>query len=246
MLEYMTTVCPRLETATLATMHTTPHFGTLRGADLLLYAGLVSQTPDPVLFLELVQHTWDAHCNQMSTIRSIFLYLDRTYVIQSGNVTSLWEMGLMQFRRHLEAAPEVPSPHCAARCCSGGILLSPSHTPHSTRIASQLPCLPFRLAPSPPKHPCADIVPAPGSGQGARGAPHADSEGAPGGHGEPLAGSQPLAHAIVARTLHSFRGQVPRGQRGLLQGRGAAAAPAARRGSSPSPRPSLTLQITPP
>jgi cullin-4 len=56
-----------------------------------------------------VQHTWDAHCNQMTTIRSIFLYLDRTYVIQSGNVISLWEMGLVQFRRHLEAAPEVGS-----------------------------------------------------------------------------------------------------------------------------------------
>jgi hypothetical protein len=76
---------------------------------LAIDAGLVNQTPDPVLFLELVQHTWDAHCNQMTTIRSIFLYLDRTYVIQSGNVISLWEMGLVQFRRHLEAAPEVGS-----------------------------------------------------------------------------------------------------------------------------------------
>jgi hypothetical protein len=44
-------------------------------ADFALFAGLISQISDPVLFLELVQHTWDSHCKQMSIIRSIFLYL---------------------------------------------------------------------------------------------------------------------------------------------------------------------------
>ena len=37
---------------------------------------------------------WESHCQQISTIRSIFLYLDRTFVIQSAAVRSLWDMGL--------------------------------------------------------------------------------------------------------------------------------------------------------
>ncbi len=44
-------------------------------------------------FLPLLDTTWRAHCDHMLTLRSIYLYLDRTYVIQSS-VRSLWEMGL--------------------------------------------------------------------------------------------------------------------------------------------------------
>ena len=36
---------------------------------------LTGQTPDPVLFLELVHMCWNKHSSQMSLIRSIFLYL---------------------------------------------------------------------------------------------------------------------------------------------------------------------------
>jgi hypothetical protein len=38
---------------------------------------LTGQTPDPVLFLELVHMCWNKHSSQMSLIRSIFLYLVR-------------------------------------------------------------------------------------------------------------------------------------------------------------------------
>jgi len=68
---------------------------------------LTGQTPDPVLFLELVHMCWNKHSSQMSLIRSIFLYLDRTYVIQAANVSSIWDLGLSLFRRHLEACSEV-------------------------------------------------------------------------------------------------------------------------------------------
>lgn len=33
---------------------------------------------------------WLSHCQQMIMIRSIFLYLDRTYVLQNPTVHSIW------------------------------------------------------------------------------------------------------------------------------------------------------------
>lgn len=43
---------------------------------------LTGQTPDVLAFLSLVQACWTDHCDQMLTLRSIFLYLDRTFVMQ--------------------------------------------------------------------------------------------------------------------------------------------------------------------
>lgn len=37
----------------------------------------------------------------MLTIRSIFLYLDRSYVMQTPNLLPIWEMGLLLFRQQL-------------------------------------------------------------------------------------------------------------------------------------------------
>jgi hypothetical protein len=42
----------------------------------------------------------------MLTIRSIFLYLDRTYVLSTSGVRSLFEMGLQLFGGHLGRHPE--------------------------------------------------------------------------------------------------------------------------------------------
>lgn len=68
---------------------------------------LVGQSPDVVVFLSHVASCWQGHCDQMLLIRSIALYLDRTYVIQNSGVRSLWDMGLQLFRRHLSACLEV-------------------------------------------------------------------------------------------------------------------------------------------
>ena len=47
----------------------------------------------------------------MLTLRSIFLYLDRTHAISTAGVRSLFEMGLQLFRSHLAAHPEAgPAP----------------------------------------------------------------------------------------------------------------------------------------
>lgn len=44
---------------------------------------------------------WQSHCEQMIMIRSIFLYLDRTYVLQNPSIHSIWDMGLDLFRSHI-------------------------------------------------------------------------------------------------------------------------------------------------
>ena len=68
---------------------------------------LLGQTPDVLAFLSLVQTCWADHCDQMLTLRSIFLYLDRTYAMQASSKKSLWDMGLQIFRTHLSRRPEV-------------------------------------------------------------------------------------------------------------------------------------------
>ncbi|KAG4945777.1 hypothetical protein JHK87_041784 [Glycine soja] len=68
---------------------------------------LVGQSPDLVVFLSLVERCWQDLCDQMLMIRGIALFLDRTYVKQTANVRSLWDMGLQLFRKHLSLSPEV-------------------------------------------------------------------------------------------------------------------------------------------
>ncbi|XP_055803011.1 cullin-4-like [Solanum dulcamara] len=68
---------------------------------------LVGQSEDLVVFLSLVERCWQDFCDQMLMIRSIALYLDRTYVKQTPNGHSLWDMGLQLFRKHLCPASEV-------------------------------------------------------------------------------------------------------------------------------------------
>jgi hypothetical protein len=82
----------------------------------------------PAAFLERMDAVWRDYCAQMLTIRSIFLYLDRTYVITTAAVKSLFDMGLQLFRKHLTSYPQVrgvqqeqaaalPAPAPAPACC---------------------------------------------------------------------------------------------------------------------------------
>ncbi|KFH62257.1 Cullin 4 [Podila verticillata NRRL 6337] len=50
-------------------------------------------------FLEAVHTAWSDHCRQMVMIRSIFLYLDRTFALQTLGVSTIWELGLDLWRR---------------------------------------------------------------------------------------------------------------------------------------------------
>lgn len=59
------------------------------------------ESMDREQFLKLMDNCWQSHCRQMIMIRSIFLFLDRTYVLQNSAVASLWDMGLDLFRVHI-------------------------------------------------------------------------------------------------------------------------------------------------
>ncbi|NWW87358.1 CUL4B protein, partial [Rhynochetos jubatus] len=52
-------------------------------------------------YLPKIDKCWQDHCRQMIMIRSIFLFLDRTYVLQNSMLPSIWDMGLELFRTHI-------------------------------------------------------------------------------------------------------------------------------------------------
>ncbi|GLE07208.1 hypothetical protein PINS_up017205 [Pythium insidiosum] len=62
---------------------------------------------DVTLFLEAVHALWQDHCDDMLVLRTIFLYLDRTYVVQTPHVASIWDMGLQLLRQHITARKSV-------------------------------------------------------------------------------------------------------------------------------------------
>ncbi|CAN0039454.1 unnamed protein product [Sphacelaria rigidula] len=68
---------------------------------------LVGQTPDCNAFLQLVDSKWQDHCSSMLTLRNIFLYLDRSFVLQAPALRSIWDMGLELFRNSLQEFSEV-------------------------------------------------------------------------------------------------------------------------------------------
>ncbi|KAJ3087322.1 Cullin-4 [Quaeritorhiza haematococci] len=60
-------------------------------------------------FLTTINSSWTNNCRQTIWIRSIFLYLDRTYVLQTSGLLSLWDLGLYLFREHIMFDAEVQS-----------------------------------------------------------------------------------------------------------------------------------------
>lgn len=61
----------------------------------------LAESMDRHIFLKKMNECWQSHCRQMIMIRSIFLYLDRTYVLQNPSILSIWDMGLHLFRVYI-------------------------------------------------------------------------------------------------------------------------------------------------
>uniref|UniRef100_A0A8B9KES1 Cullin 4A n=1 Tax=Astyanax mexicanus TaxID=7994 RepID=A0A8B9KES1_ASTMX len=57
--------------------------------------------PSLLSFLKRMNRCWQDHCRQTIMIRSIFLFLDRTYVLQNSLLPSIWDTGLELFRTHI-------------------------------------------------------------------------------------------------------------------------------------------------
>lgn len=63
---------------------------------------LQGQTPDCNAFLQLVDQKWQDHGASMLTLRNVFLYLDRSFVLQTPSLRSIWDMGLELFRHYFQ------------------------------------------------------------------------------------------------------------------------------------------------
>ena len=72
-------------------------------------APFLAESVDPGVFLRMLNDCWTAHCRQMILIRSIFLYLDRKYVLQNAGVASIWDMSLETFKVSIIGDPLVQS-----------------------------------------------------------------------------------------------------------------------------------------
>ena len=68
---------------------------------------LIAKTSDNAIFLGLVDQVWRDHCDNMNTLRNIFLYLDRSYALETIGVHSIWDQGLLLFRSRLESRADV-------------------------------------------------------------------------------------------------------------------------------------------
>ncbi|XP_076838560.1 cullin-4A [Brachyhypopomus gauderio] len=64
---------------------------------------------DNLSFLKKMNRCWQDHCRQTIMIRSIFLFLDRTYVLQNSLLPSIWDTGLELFRTHIVSDSAVQS-----------------------------------------------------------------------------------------------------------------------------------------
>ncbi|KAA0722690.1 Cullin-4B [Triplophysa tibetana] len=60
-----------------------------------------TETLDNLTFLKKMNGCWQDHCRQTIMIRSIFLFLDRTYILQNALLPSIWDTGLELFRTHI-------------------------------------------------------------------------------------------------------------------------------------------------
>ena len=56
---------------------------------------------DSHTFLSEVNHVWGVHCTEMSTLRNIFLYLDRSIVQLQPTSLNLWDLGVSIFQKQL-------------------------------------------------------------------------------------------------------------------------------------------------
>lgn len=66
-----------------------------------LVGTLGRQTSDMMVFLNAVDVIWMDYMDQTYTIRNIFLYLDRTYALQTPGVKSILDLSLNLFSQHL-------------------------------------------------------------------------------------------------------------------------------------------------
>jgi len=68
---------------------------------------LLNQTADLDNFLFQVDCVWRDYCEQLNTVRNIFLYLDRSYASACAGVKPIWDAGNNLFRQQVDNYPEL-------------------------------------------------------------------------------------------------------------------------------------------
>ncbi|KAI6221399.1 CULLIN-2 domain-containing protein [Aphelenchoides fujianensis] len=58
-------------------------------------------------FLVDLNRFWTDFCQQLSMIQNVFMYLNRTYVLQNPTILSIWDIGLHTFRSVVVDAPKI-------------------------------------------------------------------------------------------------------------------------------------------
>ena len=94
-----------------------------------LVDGLIGKTSDQTQYLVAVDNVWKEHSDQMTTLRNVFLHLDRNFAppishdgrlypnggreqidrAQQTGVNSLWDMGMFYFQERLESRADLES-----------------------------------------------------------------------------------------------------------------------------------------
>ena len=74
-----------------------------------------STTDSAIGVLNAVVHAWSTWSKQMETIRSIFFYLDRSYLLHSS-LPPIDQMGTTEFRTHIFLAPKLQSKLLQGAC----------------------------------------------------------------------------------------------------------------------------------
>ncbi|KAF8425169.1 Cullin family-domain-containing protein [Tirmania nivea] len=62
---------------------------------------------DDEVVVKAVEAAWTKWCSQLNMIRSIFLYLDRSYLLSAPNLQTIWETGLSLFRTHIASDDKI-------------------------------------------------------------------------------------------------------------------------------------------
>ncbi|GAM25543.1 hypothetical protein SAMD00019534_087180 [Acytostelium subglobosum LB1] len=68
---------------------------------------MIGQTLDMEHYLSSLNACWKDHTNNIILIMSIFLCMDRTYVLQNNATKSIWDLGLQFFSKYLLASTEL-------------------------------------------------------------------------------------------------------------------------------------------
>jgi len=67
----------------------------------------ILQTVENNNFLVSLSTLWTSYCKKLIMIRSVFLYLDRTYALKEIKIGSLWSLGLELFKVNIANQPEI-------------------------------------------------------------------------------------------------------------------------------------------